>query len=57
VPGIISLISAMNDKNIYEKVKLNSRSNVLLIGCEGLTDSKMYNKLLKEGLRALNNEQ
>src|SRR6056300_775248 len=57
VPGVISLISAMNDKNIYEKVKLNSQSNVLLIGCEGLTDSEMYNKLLKEGLRALKNEQ
>jgi diaminopropionate ammonia-lyase len=57
VPGVISLISAMNDKNICEKINLNSQSNVLLIGCEGLTDSEMYNKLLKEGLRALKNEQ
>jgi diaminopropionate ammonia-lyase len=38
VPGVISLISAMNDKNICEKINLNSQSNVLLIGCEGLTD-------------------
>ena len=57
VPGVISLISAMKDKNICEKINLNSQSNVLLIGCEGLTDSEMYNKLLKEGLRALKNEQ
>ncbi|MDC0631777.1 diaminopropionate ammonia-lyase [Candidatus Pelagibacter sp.] len=56
VPGVISLISAMKDKNICQKLNLNSQSNVLLIGCEGLTDSEMYNKLLKEGLKALKNE-
>jgi diaminopropionate ammonia-lyase len=56
VPGVISLISAMNDKNVCEKINLNSQSNVLLIGCEGLTDTKMYNKLLNEGLRAIKNE-
>ena len=57
VPGVISLISAMNDKNICNKINLNSQSNVLLIGCEGLTDTEMYNKLLNEGLRAIKNEQ
>jgi diaminopropionate ammonia-lyase len=46
----------MKDKNICQKLNLNSQSNVLLIGCEGLTDSEMYNKLLKEGLKALKNE-
>ena len=56
VPGVISLISAMKDKNICQKLNLNSQSNVLLIGCEGLTDYEMYNKLLKEGLKALKNE-
>ena len=57
VPGVISLISAIKDKNICEKLKLNSQSNVLLIGCEGLTDLKMYNKLLKEGQEIIKNEQ
>ena len=57
VPGVISLISAIKDKNICEKLKLNSQSNVLLIGCEGLTDFKMYNKLLKEGQEIIKNEQ
>jgi diaminopropionate ammonia-lyase len=47
----------MNDKNICEKLNLNSQSNVLLIGCEGLTDSEMYNKLLKEGTKSFKNEQ
>ncbi|SMF78207.1 diaminopropionate ammonia-lyase [Candidatus Pelagibacter sp. HIMB1321] len=57
VPGVISLISAIKDKNICEKLKLNFQSNVLLIGCEGLTDFKMYNKLLKEGQEIIKNEQ
>ncbi|MEK9786865.1 MAG: diaminopropionate ammonia-lyase [Candidatus Pelagibacter sp.] len=57
VPGVISLISAIKDKNICEKLKLNSQSNVLLIGCEGLTDFKMYNKLLKEGQEIIKNER
>jgi len=57
VPGVISLISTIKDKNICEKLKLNSQSNVLLIGCEGLTDFKMYNKLLKEGQEIIKNEQ
>jgi diaminopropionate ammonia-lyase len=57
VPGVISLISAIKDKNICEKLKLNSQSNVLLIGCEGLTDFKMYNKLLKEGQEIIKDEQ
>ena len=57
VPGVISLISAIKDKNICEKLKLNSQSNVLLIGCEGLTDFKMYNRLLKEGQEIIKNER
>jgi len=57
VPGVISLISTIKDKNNCEKLKLNSQSNVLLIGCEGLTDFKMYNKLLKEGQEIIKNEQ
>ena len=57
MPGVISLISVIKDKNICEKLKLNSQSNVLLIGCEGLTDFKMYNKLLKEGKEIIKNER
>ena len=57
VPGVISLISVIKNKNICEKLKLNSQSNVLLIGCEGLTDFKMYNKLLKEGQEIIKNER
>ena len=47
-PGVISLIASFSDENIKNKIKLNSNSNVLLIGCEGDTDQEMYQKLLKE---------
>ena len=46
-PGVISLIASCNDEYIKNKLKLNTNSNVLLIGCEGDTDQEMYNKLLK----------
>ena len=47
-PGVISLIASCNDENIKNKINLNSKSNVLLIGCEGDTDQEMYQKLIKE---------
>ena len=47
-PGVISLIASCNHENIKNKVSLNSKSNVLLIGCEGDTDQDMYQKLIKE---------
>ena len=47
-PGVISLIaSSVNDK-IKEKLKLNSKSNILVIGCEGDTDEEMYQKLISQ---------
>ena len=46
-PGVISLIASCNDEKIKNKIDLNSNSNILLIGCEGDTDQKMYQKLLK----------
>ena len=47
-PGVISLISSCTDDKIKEKLKLNSKSNVLIIGCEGDTDKKMYQKLISQ---------
>ena len=55
VPGIISIISLMKDKNKINEVGLNENSKVLLIGCEGLTDQKMYDQLLSKGLKEINN--
>ena len=48
VPGVISLIASCNDQNIKNKLDLNIKSKVLLIGCEGDTDQEMYQKLIKE---------
>ncbi len=46
VPGVVSLIACCKNKKIKEKIQLNKESNVLLIGCEGDTDKKMYQKLI-----------
>jgi diaminopropionate ammonia-lyase len=45
-PGVISLITSCVDDKIKERLKLNSKSNVLVIGCEGDTDKEMYQKLI-----------
>ena len=45
-PGIISLIGLCNDAKIRKKINLNEGSNVLLFGCEGDADEKLYQKLL-----------
>ena len=47
-PGVISLIASCEDEKIKETMKLNNDSNVLLIGCEGDTDQKMYQKLINQ---------
>ena len=52
-PAIISLVSACNNKSVKEKLGLNKNSNVLLIGCEGNVDKKLYNKLYTKGLKNL----
>ena len=52
-PGIISLIAASEDKKIKDKLELNKKSNILLMGCEGDADEKLYKKLLNEGIRQL----
>ena len=55
VPGIISLISLMKDQEKTKEVGINENSKVLLIGCEGLTDQKMYDQLLISGLEKIKN--
>ena len=47
-PGVISLIASCVDKEIKEKLKLNSDSNILVIGCEGDTDKSMYQNLINQ---------
>jgi len=46
VPGVISLIASCSEEKTKNELNLDSSSNVLLIGCEGDTDEKMYQKLL-----------
>jgi diaminopropionate ammonia-lyase len=47
-PGVISLITSCVDNIIKEKLKLNSKSNILVIGCEGDTDKEIYQKLISQ---------
>ena len=53
VPGVIALIGLFNNKEHLDKLKLNAKSNILLFGCEGLTDKAMYQKLLSDGLQKI----
>ena len=53
VPGIIALISLFKNAEYINKLDINSDSKILLFGCEGLTDSTMYNKLLDDGLKKI----
>ena len=53
VPGIIALIGLSKNKEYLNKLSLNSNSKILLFGCEGLTDSEMYRKLLNDGLKKI----
>ena len=48
-PGIIALIGLSNDKNLRKSIDLNKNSNILLIGCEGNADVKLYKQLLFRG--------
>ena len=45
-PGIVSVVGLCNDNEIKKKINLNESSNVLLFGCEGDADEKLYQKLL-----------
>ncbi len=48
-PGIISLIGACNNKKTKKLLELDENSNVLVIGCEGNADVKLYKQLLSKG--------
>ena len=48
-PGIISLISICNNSKTKKLLNLNEKSNVLVIGCEGNADVKLYKQLLFKG--------
>ncbi|MDC3126659.1 diaminopropionate ammonia-lyase [Candidatus Pelagibacter sp.] len=48
-PGIISLIGVCNDYKTKKLIELNEKSNVLVIGCEGNADVKLYTQLLSKG--------
>ena len=48
-PGIISLISICNNYKTKKLIALNEKSNVLVIGCEGNADVKLYKQLLSKG--------
>ena len=47
-PGVIGLIVSCENNKIREKLKLNSNSNILVIGCEGDTDKEIYQKLINQ---------
>jgi len=48
-PGIISLIGVCNNHKTKKLIELNEKSNVLVIGCEGNADVKLYKQLLSKG--------
>ncbi len=52
-PGVISLISIAEEKALRDKIELNEKSNVLIIGCEGDADKKLYSELLNKGKKEL----
>ena len=48
-PGIISLVGVCNNTKTKKLLELNENSNVLVIGCEGNADVKLYKQLLSKG--------
>ena len=48
-PGVISLIGVNNSSKAKKIIDLNEKSNVLIIGCEGNADIKLYKQLLSNG--------
>lgn len=50
--GLAGLEAAMADPAIRDRLGLNAKSRVLLIGTEGATDPELYERLLKDGTAA-----
>ena len=48
-PGVIALIGLANNPKIRKSLNLNKDSNILVIGCEGNADVKLYKELLSKG--------
>ena len=48
-PGVIALIGICNNIKAKKFLKINKNSNILLIGCEGNADVKLYKQLLSNG--------
>ena len=42
------VLPLLKDEKIRNKLQLNKDSNILLIGCEGDTDQKIYQKLINQ---------
>ena len=48
-PGVIALIGICNNIRAKKFLNLNESSNILVIGCEGNADVKLYKQLLSKG--------
>ena len=48
-PGVIALIGLANNFKARKSLNLNEDSNILVIGCEGNADVKLYKQLLSKG--------
>ena len=48
-PGVIALIGICNNIKTRRLIDLNKNSNILVIGCEGNADVKLYKQLLSRG--------
>ena len=48
-PGIIALVALSNNIKARKLLDLDKNSNILLIGCEGNADVKLYKQLLSRG--------
>jgi len=48
-PGVIALIGICNNIKAKKFLNLNENSNILVIGCEGNADVKLYKQLLSKG--------
>ena len=48
-PGVIALDRFSNNLKAKKSLNLNENSNILVIGCEGNADVKLYKQLLSKG--------